>query len=715
MTDITYTFHRDGAIQQVIDAAGTRTFAYDSDRRLSTETFPDLFDDGSDARVLTRKYETTGANKGRYLGFKLGDASDDDADMETSYAFDSYGRFEKIWVSAETGTADFDYNFIANSDLVAKLTGPATYLQYTYETNRDLPTYLYNKENSGGTNRATYQVTRNGLGQQTVLKGYGSAFSSKNSIQHDFSYDDRREVIGDLIKRGLSATDTTPNNTTEGTLGYDFDAIGSRDNASYDPGAAGSSGGAKVTNIYSSNNVNEYTSIGGVSPSPVHDDDGNLTSMGGVTFKWDGDNRLIEVDTGDEVIEFAYDYRGRRFRKTVTVSGSTQSDIGFIYDGWNLIAEYDLTSSNPTLEKTHYWGKDLSGGLRGAGGVGGLLATELHTGDDDGIYYTGYAPNGNLTEMFDSTGANVAHYEYDAFGQTINSSGSLKDEFTFRFSTKYFDDETGLYYYGFRYYNPVTGRWLNRDPIGEHGGLNLYGFVGNNGVSWFDYLGMDPRDMRDMRDMRDQMTPLAMSCAVCHGDPSPGGFVNLAAFPHLAQQAPPGQMAAIAALVDTDPHGWNGALLDLSSWLAGAKSEDSNYEDGGNGNGKVDDMKKSMIAEQLRSGFLNKNSDAKCPDWERYVNVKLSFRLRELIGDAGNGTAQFVGSARGDVEIQNIDTENCLVTAKFKITNITHMNSFLYHIWPESLNNTNPGTPTDIQKIKFMRKPARQTVQIPIS
>ena len=490
MTDITYTFHRDGALQQVIDAAGTRSFAYDSDRRLSTETFPDLFDDGSDARVLTRKYETSGANKGRYLGFKLGDASDDDADMETSYAFDSYGRFEKIWIGAKTGTADFDYNFIANSDLVAKLTGPATYLQYTYETNLDLPTYLYNKKNSGGTNRATYQVTRNGLGQQTVLKGYGSAFSSKNSIQHDFSYGDHREVIGDLIKRGLSATDTTPTNTTEGTLGYDFDAIGSRDNASYDPGAAGSSGGAKVTNIYTSNNVNEYTSIGGISPSPVHDEDGNLTSMGGVTFKWDGDNRLIEVDTGDEVIEFAYDYWGRRFRKTVTVSGSTQSDVGFIYDGWNLIAEYDLTGTDPTLEKTHYWGRDLSNTMQGAGGVGGLLATELHTGDDDGIYYTGYAPNGNVTEMFDSTGASVAHYEYDAFGQTINSAGSLKDEFTFRFSTKYFDDETDIYYYGFRYYDPETGRWLSRDPLGEQGGLNLYGFVGNDGVNRRDYLGL---------------------------------------------------------------------------------------------------------------------------------------------------------------------------------------------------------------------------------
>jgi RHS repeat-associated protein len=44
-------------------------------------------------------------------------------------------------------------------------------------------------------------------------------------------------------------------------------------------------------------------------------------------------------------------------------------------------------------------------------------------------------------------------------------------------------------YYGYRYYHPQTGRWINKDPIEEEGGLNLYGFVGNNGVSAFDYLG----------------------------------------------------------------------------------------------------------------------------------------------------------------------------------------------------------------------------------
>jgi len=60
----------------------------------------------------------------------------------------------------------------------------------------------------------------------------------------------------------------------------------------------------------------------------------------------------------------------------------------------------------------------------------------------------------------------------------------------FGFSTKYEDVETGYLYYGFRFFDPVTGRWPNRDPIEEEGGYNLYGFVGNHSVNNIDYLGM---------------------------------------------------------------------------------------------------------------------------------------------------------------------------------------------------------------------------------
>jgi len=77
----------------------------------------------------------------------------------------------------------------------------------------------------------------------------------------------------------------------------------------------------------------------------------------------------------------------------------------------------------------------------------------------------------------------------DAFGRRISQSGSMDDFFRIRFSTKYFDSETGLYYYGYRFYSPQLMRWLNRDPIEEEGGLNLYGFSGNNAIRMYDKDG----------------------------------------------------------------------------------------------------------------------------------------------------------------------------------------------------------------------------------
>lgn len=92
----------------------------------------------------------------------------------------------------------------------------------------------------------------------------------------------------------------------------------------------------------------------------------------------------------------------------------------------------------------------------------------------------------------DESGFVVAEYRYDAFGATIAASGPLANAFRFRFSTKYHDPETDLYYYGYRFYSPELHRWVNRDPIEEEGGFNLYAFCGNDGVNAIDPRGLDP-------------------------------------------------------------------------------------------------------------------------------------------------------------------------------------------------------------------------------
>ena len=99
----------------------------------------------------------------------------------------------------------------------------------------------------------------------------------------------------------------------------------------------------------------------------------------------------------------------------------------------------------------------------GAGGVGGLVAVSV----DGDFYFPGYDNNGNVIGYWDESGSIVAEYAYDAFGKTIASSGSMASIFPHCSSTKYYDAETDLYYYGYRYYSPSLGRWISRDPIQE--------------------------------------------------------------------------------------------------------------------------------------------------------------------------------------------------------------------------------------------------------
>ncbi|MBR0053984.1 MAG: RHS repeat-associated core domain-containing protein [Bacteroidales bacterium] len=96
---------------------------------------------------------------------------------------------------------------------------------------------------------------------------------------------------------------------------------------------------------------------------------------------------------------------------------------------------------------------------------------------------------GNVLGYADETGAVTAAYDYDAYGNLLDSTGPLAAIFRHRFSTKLFDPDIGLCCYGCRWYSPALGRWLSRDPIEEEGGENLYGFCGNSPLFDFDPIG----------------------------------------------------------------------------------------------------------------------------------------------------------------------------------------------------------------------------------
>ena len=174
--------------------------------------------------------------------------------------------------------------------------------------------------------------------------------------------------------------------------------------------------------------------------------------------------------------------------------------------------------NSDAVTRKYTWGLDLSelsggasrpvpGPVHGAGGIGGLLAVEETATTGQPAYWFFYDGNGNVGQLVKASDqSTVAHYEYDPYGNTIviddvDESGYANAN-PFRFSTKWLDDElagasvngavgdTGLYYFGYRYYSPRLGRWLNRDPIDEKGGPNLYGYTEGNPISHVDFLGL---------------------------------------------------------------------------------------------------------------------------------------------------------------------------------------------------------------------------------
>jgi len=248
-----------------------------------------------------------------------------------------------------------------------------------------------------------------------------------------------------------------------------------------------------------------------------YDYDGNMTGDGRWNCAWDAENRLLQLVSAtavgpQQMIKFDYDYQGRRIRKRVwnntAGTGSPALEQHFVWDGWNLLAVLD---SAQTLQQSFMWGLDLSGSIQGAGGVGGLLSMTIPSGQaNPGTFFYCMDGNGNVGGLVNAkTGTIAALYEHGPFGELIRQTGQLASANCFLFSTKWYDWETGWYYYGYRYFSPTLARWASRDPMGEAGFEltrddqddvviqsrntgGLYVFVNNNATAAIDPLGLWP-------------------------------------------------------------------------------------------------------------------------------------------------------------------------------------------------------------------------------
>jgi len=206
----------------------------------------------------------------------------------------------------------------------------------------------------------------------------------------------------------------------------------------------------------------------------IYDDNGNMTAGGTAgapetAYTWDAANRLTSIIKSGTTTRFDYDGAGRRVREWTNDVETKR----WIWDGLELSEERD---SNNAVTKRYY-----SQGM------------QVTIGSNSGSYYYTRDHLGSVREMVDSAGAVRARYDYDIWG---NRSGNLiattPVDAEFGFTGHYYHTASGLYLAPFRAYDPLAGRWISRDPLGEAGGLNLYGYVNNSPANYVDPNGKSP-------------------------------------------------------------------------------------------------------------------------------------------------------------------------------------------------------------------------------
>ncbi len=438
--DISFTYDDLGQRTSMVAGQCTNTWAYDLAGRVVTNT------QGLVGGVVSYVYDVEGNR-----------TSMDVNGVQTGYSYDVAGRL--VGVSNEVGV--FTYAWHPNADLVQAVVCPSgASATNAYDVMRRL-TYKGNLD-STGTVVSSFAYSYDPVGLRT-----NEAHSDGSG--RAYGYDETYQLVeanGYLAGGG---------GDTNYTYRYAYDLIGNYTQV-VDRG---------VAEAYRPNSLNQYTNTT-TRPVLAYDLNGNLLDDGEQAYVWDQENRLVAVSNEVGQVEFAYDGLGWKVEQREYENGVLAKTIRYLYDGVLPVAELD--ESNMVV-RTITRGLDLSRTMGGACGIGGLLALTTHEASGTNSYFYFYDGNGNVVDLISENDAHAAHYEYGPFGATRLASGSLAGQ-PYRFSSKEAIDSAGLYYYGYRFYNPYLGRWISRDPIEEYGGVNLYCFVRNRGVNVIDYMGL---------------------------------------------------------------------------------------------------------------------------------------------------------------------------------------------------------------------------------
>ena len=417
-----YTYDSHQNMTSATDSTGTTTMQYNAADELVKISYPS-------GLYLEFTYNTGG----------LRTQSIDQSGYTINYVYDSAGRLSEL--TDGSGALIVQYTYDADGRLSRKDMGNGTYTTYTYDADGnvlDLTNFA-----PGGTINSEIDYIYNSLGLET----------SEASTDGTWTY--TYDADGQLIHAVFASTNST---VPSEDLAYNYDADGNRTSTVING----------ATTVYTSNNMNEYTTVGGV--PYTYDADGNLISDGTNTYTYNALNQLIGVTGPSGTTNYTYNALGQRVASTT--NGQTTQYLNDPSGLGTAVGEY---SGSGALIADYTYGLGLTSQVTAAGS-----------------YYYDFDALGSTVGLTNSSGSYVDSYSYLPFGGSLSSATAVANPFQFVGASSVVTETSGLLFMRSRYMLPVVGRFTSQDPLGLRS-PNAFAYTGNNPVSTVDPSGLSPQ------------------------------------------------------------------------------------------------------------------------------------------------------------------------------------------------------------------------------
>ncbi len=368
--------------------------------------------------------------------------------LKLKFEYDNLGRRTRILLP-DNSEVSYEYNigFMKSVNRIST-------------SNQILYSHYYKEYNLQG--KATLQQLLGNLGNLNIAcNEEGRTLSQRSEyLEESIIYDNSKMPV-EVIMNGISTKfeyDSLNQIIGESNFTYDYDSLQNRIE--------------KNGVLYNVNDLNEIVAIENELFS--YDPNGNMIKRNNTAMTYDALNRLKTVSKDDLKVSFIYDSFGRRLSKSVQ-KGSSIRNIRFMYEGENEIGSVD-EQGNIIEFRVLGRGNGSEAGAAISIEIGGKVYAPIH--DSRGSVRC-------LVSM--ETGETIENYNYTAFGEESTSDDLIN---SWRYCSKRIDSETGLVYFGKRYYAPDLGRWITKDPLGNPEGVNRYTYTMNNPMVNHDLYGL---------------------------------------------------------------------------------------------------------------------------------------------------------------------------------------------------------------------------------